>query len=352
MSNSWHPGQLLFVGFEGLTPPGDLLDLISAGRIGGVILFARNIEGPAQVRTMTQALLAQAPPNAPLLLAIDQEGGPVQRLRSPWTEWPAMRALGDRNDLELTRQTARALSKELIDCGIHLNFAPVVDVDTNPKNPIIGRRSFGSDPGRVGLHAQAYIKALQERGVAACAKHFPGHGDTDTDSHMDLPQLNHDLNRLHRIEFKPFLAAIEADVAAIMTAHILFPQIDPARPATMSAETLNILRENFGYDGVIFSDDLEMKAMADHFSVEEQVHGCLEAGVDGLLICRDRTLRDTALQILESLPQALLRSPRRRLAALKGRYASQRQLSESSWPPGPPYPEHQALARRIGEPLC
>ena len=191
MAKKRHPGQLLFVGFEGLTPPEDLLTLIAAGRIGGVILFARNIEGPAQVRAMTKTLLDHAPPDAPLLLAIDQEGGRVQRLRSPWTEWPDMRVLGDQNDIELTGMMARALGRELVDCGIHLNFAPVVDVDTNPDNPIIGNRSFGSDPDRVALHAQAFIQALQETGVAACAKHFPGHGDTDTDRPETSPAESH-----------------------------------------------------------------------------------------------------------------------------------------------------------------
>ena len=347
MTIAWHPGQLLFVGFDGLTPPDGLLEKISAGRIGGVILFARNIETPAQVRSLSQNLHRHAPQDLPLLLAIDQEGGPVQRLRAPWTEWPPMRALGENDDTTGTRQTAGAIAQELIDCGIYLNFAPVVDVDSNPANPIIGNRSFSRDPEKVARHARAFIQTLQEKGVAACAKHFPGHGDTDCDSHLELPRLNHDLERLRRIELKPFLAAIEAGVASIMTAHILFPQLDAHRPATLSGPILRILREEFGYNRVIFSDDLEMKAMANHFSIEKQLSGCLEAGVDGLLICQDPELIDKALCVLEDLPEALFHAPRQRLARLKAEYAKRWPKPDDAAPAGPPYPAHQKLARHL-----
>ena len=258
-----------------------------------------------------------------------------------------MRTLGEENNLELTRQTAAAIAKELIDCGIYLNFAPVVDVDSNPENPIIGNRSFSRDPEQVARHARVFIQTLQEKGVAACAKHFPGHGDTDSDSHLELPRLNHDLERLRRVELKPFMAAIEAGVAAIMTAHILFPQIDAHRPATLSGPILRILREEFGYNRVIFCDDLEMKAMADHFSLEEQISGCLTAGVDGLLICQDPVLIEKALHLLEDLPETLLQGPRQRLEQLKDHYAAGRPKPGAEEPAGPPYPDHQQLARDL-----
>jgi len=195
---------------------------------------------------------------------------------------------------------------------------------------------------------EKFIQALQQKGVAACAKHFPGHGDTNCDSHLELPCLNHDLERLHRIELKPFMAAIEAGVASIMTAHILFPQIDAQRPATLSGPILRILREEFGYNRVIFCDDLEMKAMADHFSVEKQISGCLEAGVDGLLICQDPGLIEKALKVLEDLPEALLQGPRQRLEQLKDEYAVSWPTPGAAEPAGPPYPDHRQLAQRFG----
>ncbi|MBW2579320.1 MAG: glycoside hydrolase family 3 protein, partial [Deltaproteobacteria bacterium] len=197
MSSKWQPGQLLFAGFEGLELPEDLARLIAAGRVGGVVLFARNVGDPDQVQSLNAALHACAPEGAPLLIAIDQEGGRIQRLRDPWTQWPPMQRLGEADDLEMTAAVARALAVELSNLGIGLDFAPCVDVDTNPANPIIGDRSFGCEPTRVAAHAAPFIRAMQDAGVAACAKHFPGHGDTACDSHLELPRLDHDLARLH-----------------------------------------------------------------------------------------------------------------------------------------------------------
>ncbi|EDM79138.1 hypothetical protein PPSIR1_27268 [Plesiocystis pacifica SIR-1] len=225
MSSKWHPGQLLFVGFHGLEIPPDLRERVREGRVGGVILFKRNIGDPAQVRRVVAELHALAPADAPLTVALDQEGGRVQRLRDPWTEWPPMRTLGARAP-EDTARFARALALELLDCGFDLDFAPVVDVDSNPDNPVIGDRSFARDPATVGAHGAAFIRAMQAAGVAACAKHFPGHGDTDLDSHLALPRLDLDLERLERVELPPFSAVIEAEVATIMTAHVLFPKLD------------------------------------------------------------------------------------------------------------------------------
>lgn len=321
MTSLWQPGQLLFAGFKGTEVPRELAELLAEGRIGGVILFARNIVDAEQVRALTAALHAAAPPEAPVLLAIDQEGGRVQRLRKPWTEWPPMRVLGERDDPSTTAAVAAALARELSDLGIGLDFAPVVDVDTNPKNPVIGDRSFAREPARVARHAAAFITAMQAAGVAACAKHFPGHGDTLTDSHLELPRLEHDLDRLREVEFPPFRAAVAAGVASMMTAHVLFPRLDRARPATLAPDVMNLLREELGYDGVVFSDDLEMKAVADHYQPEPLVRGCLEAGCDAVLVCSQRDLTNEVLRLLERTPDRLLEGPLRRMVALKERYA-------------------------------
>jgi len=348
MPSLWQPGQLLFVGFHGTELPPPLAEKIAAGRVGGVILFSRNIDSPEQVHRLCRDLHAAAPEGVPLLIAVDQEGGRVQRLRDPFTCWPPMRKVGEVGDLELTAAVAQALAVELADYGIGLDFAPVVDVDTNPQNPVIGDRSFSRDAARVGEHARAFIRGMQGRGVAACAKHFPGHGDTRSDSHLELPRLDHDLDRLREVELPPFAAAALEEVATVMTAHVLFPRLDRKRPATLSPPIIALLREELGYDGFVFSDDLEMRAVADHFSVEERTLGSLEAGVDSLLVCSDASLADEVLRLLEHAPDRLVEHGLRRLVALKGAYAGQNQLSADHRPAGPPYAEHRALAERIG----
>lgn len=345
MSSAAQPGQLLFCGFHGTTVPDDLAALISAGRMGGVILFARNVETPTQVASLCDALHACAPPDAPLLLAIDQEGGRVQRLRAPWTEWPPMRQIGETGNPAATAAIATALARELVDLGIGLDFAPVVDVDSNPANPIIGDRSFGDSPATVAEHASAFVRAMQAAGVAACAKHFPGHGDTETDSHLELPRLEHDLARLRAVELPPFTAAAAAGVASIMTAHVLFPALDGDKPATLSRKIMDLLRGDLAYEGVVFSDDLEMKAVADHYSPEELVTASLEAGVDSLLVCSDARLRDRVLALLEAAPDGLLEGGLRRVHALKTRFA--RPVADTRDPGTPPYARHVELARDV-----
>jgi len=376
MTSWWQPGQLLFAGFEGTTVPADLRASLAQGRVGGVVLFSRNVESLEQLRALVDELYAAAPDDLPPLLAIDQEGGRVQRLREPWTAWPPMRHLGDRDEPADTRAFADALARELGDLGIHLDFAPVVDVDTNPANPVIGDRSFGRDAARVRRHAVPVIEGLQAGGVAACAKHFPGHGDTDVDSHLGLPRVRHDLHRLREVELPPFAAAIEAGVASIMTAHVVFEAIDRHRPATLSPDVMALLREELGYDGVVFSDDLEMKAVADHYRPEQLVQGSLEAGVDALLVCRVRGLREEVLARLERLPDRLVEQAVERVVALKrgfGRGAGAAAAPEPEpepeaggiislddavaqgfgnpepdpGPSGPPYEEHEQLARRL-----
>ncbi len=349
MSAKWQPGQLLFTGFDGVEPPEDLIRLIAAGRIGGVVLFARNVGDPEQLQSLTAALHASAPDDAPLLIAIDQEGGRVQRLREPWTEWPPMRRVGDADDPELTGAVARALALELLDLGIGLDFAPCVDVDTNPDNPVIGDRSFGRDSERVALHTGHFVRAMQEAGVSACAKHFPGHGDTSCDSHFELPRLDHDLERLHAVELPPFAAAVDAGVASVMTAHVSLPAIDAVRPATLSPDVLAILREELSFDGVVFSDDIEMKAVADRYRPEVLVAGCLEAGVDSVVVRGNTDLRELVLRSLESASDARLEHPLRRVADLKQRFAGPRVTEPATRTAAstPPYPEHRGLATRL-----
>src|SRR5213593_1326802 len=230
-------GQRLMVGFHGHEASADVKSMIHDYGAGSVILFARNVASPEQVAELVRELQTEARAaghDLPLLVSVDQEGGRVARMRAPWTEWPPLRAVGRQGSEETARKMGEALAAELHACGIRLDFAPVVDVDTNPKNPVIGDRSFGADPDLVGRLGAAMIRGLQDGGVAACAKHFPGHGDTDLDSHLDLPVVEQSRRRLEDVEIRPFRRAIAAKVATIMMAHVLYPELDPEFPASIS----------------------------------------------------------------------------------------------------------------------
>ena len=282
--------RLFSAGFEGTVPPGDLLSLIDAG-LGGVTLFQRNIESPEQLLQLVSVLKRAAHPR-PLVVSIDQEGGRVARLRGkPWAPVPAMRVFGELAEAETrVRALAALLARELRAVGIDLDFAPVLDVDTNPANPVIGDRSFSRDPEVVARLGAIFIEEMQRGGVAACGKHFPGHGDTDIDSHLSLPRVTHTRARLDAVELVPFRAAARAGVAAMMTAHVLCDALDPEQPATISPTVLHALREEMDFDGVIVSDDLEMRAVAERWPPQESAWRAIAAGCDHVLVCRSLTL--------------------------------------------------------------
>lgn len=288
--------KLFCVGFQGTTVPKELLELQARG-ISGAILFKRNLEGPAQAASLNAALKRAA--GRPFLTSVDQEGGRVMRLREPFTPVPPMRILGQAGDPALARKLGAVLGMELRALGFDLDFAPVLDVDTNPANPVIGDRSFAREPGAVAALAVALLEGMQEVGVAACGKHFPGHGDTAQDSHLELPRLAHPMERLEEVELVPFAAAIQAGVASIMTAHVIFEALDPHYPATMSRPALDgILRDRLGYQGVVISDDLEMSAIADHFGLEDAVIRGVNAGVDLFLVCHSHEKQHQAIDAL------------------------------------------------------
>jgi len=290
---------LVCVGFHGKEPSAEVLELLRRG-VYGVILFARNIERAEQVAELSGALKRAA--GRPLMVTVDQEGGRVARLRAPqgFTELPPMRLIGQIGDVALAREVGALLGRELRAVGIDQDYAPVVDVDTNPANPVIGDRSFGRDAGTVGRLGAALAQGLQSEGVAACAKHFPGHGDTSQDSHRDLPRLANTLERLDAVELEPFRALAAAGVASVMTAHVVFEALDPRRPATLSPMVMRLLRERCGFDGPAISDDLEMKAVSEHFTLEEAVPGTVSAGVDGLLVCHSAAKQHQTIDLLRS----------------------------------------------------
>lgn len=295
----------VMAGFDGFIASDHAKRLIRDFRVQSFILFKRNVDTPGQIAELVrelQTLAEDAGYARPLLIAVDQEGGRVQRMRAPWTVWPPIRRLGELDSEELTRGMAQAMARELAACGIGLDFAPVMDVDTNPANPIIGDRSFGRDPEQVGRLGAAFIEAMQAEGVAACAKHFPGHGDTDKDSHLDLPVVEHSRSRIDAVELVPFRKAIAANVATIMTAHIVVRELDEKVPATLSPQVVTtLLRDELGYKGVIVADDLEMKAVSAHWPYEVSAVLAAKAGCDLLPVCEHE---EAQVAVIESLVRA------------------------------------------------
>jgi beta-N-acetylhexosaminidase len=299
-------GQRFLVGFEGHEPSPHMKRLIRDFGVGHAILFAQNVDGPEQVAGLVsevQSLARAAGHELPLLVAVDQEGGRVARLREPWTLWPPLRALGRTGSEEMARRMGQALAAELSSCGILWDFAPVVDVDTNPKNPVIGDRSFGDDPDLVGRLGAAMIRGLQEGGVIACAKRFPGHGDTEVDSHLDLPAVDHPRSRLEEVELRPFREAIGAGVASIMTAHVLVRELDDLLPATLSPRVLStLLRQDLAYGGVVVSDALEMKAVAARWRPGGAAALAARAGCDVVAVCQGP---DAQVEAIEAVIRAV-----------------------------------------------
>ncbi|GER81391.1 beta-glucosidase [Thermogemmatispora aurantia] len=352
-------GQLLMAGFEGTKPSPTILDLIENHRLGGVILFSRNIESAEQVYHLTSTLQAKARAAGhryPLLIAIDQENGMVQRLGEHVTLFPGNMALGASDSPELVTAVAGATGRELQALGINMNLAPVLDINNNPANPVIGVRSFGEDPEQVARLGLAAVRGYREAGLISCLKHFPGHGDTATDSHLALPLIPHDLARLERLELVPFARVLQEEGAdCIMTAHIAFPALtgDPGLPATVAPAIISgLLRQRLGFDGVAMSDCLEMEATAATLGIEEATVRALEAGLDLILISHryDRQLAGLAA-MRSALDEGRL-SPNRlhqaltRLQRLKARYLSWQQLPRPEGLRLLKQPEHLALQRQ------
>jgi len=345
-------GQLVIAGFDGHTVPADLKALAREFDLGGVILFARNVATPDQVADLAAECRSLAR-DLPLWVSVDQEGGRVARLRRPFTEWPPMSTLGRSGDDRLAERFARALARELLAVGITMDFAPVMDVHTNPENPVIGDRALSERPEVVARLGRVIIRALQHEGVAACAKHFPGHGDTSVDSHHALPVIEHSPDRLRAVELQPFRAAIEERVASIMTAHVLILALDETHPVTLSRGILqSLLRQDLGYDGLVVSDDLGMGAMSGPYGLAEAAVGAVSAGCDVVLCCGTRA--DDQVVALEALIRAVedqtLPVSRVEEAMRRQRQAKERYLGSTRG--RPPSRErmigcdaHQAIAR-------
>ena len=293
-------GQHFICGFEGTKISRDLKRLIRKYRVGGLILFARNIESPRQVLSLTRQL--QRLSDTPLFISVDQEGGLVRRFRGSFTPVPPMAVVGrcyqKTRSLRLVTEVGRILGRELSAVGVNFDFAPVVDVHSNPKNPVIGNRSFGPNPRVVTQCAGAVMKGLHEVGVLSCAKHFPGHGATSADSHKTLPILSDSGRLLWRRDLSPFRRLIaDGTILTVMTAHVKYPDLDRRRCATLSPKILtDILRRRMKFEGLIVSDDLRMKGITKRNSVGEAAELFFRAGGDIALVCREIDEEVTAME--------------------------------------------------------
>lgn len=327
--------QLLMVGFEGSAPSAELEDYIGSLAPGAVILFARNAAPPEELAALTASLQRASRQGCglPLIVAIDQEGGPVARLKAPFFELPGQARLGEMppgEAEEAAQKAARAIAGELRAAGINLNLAPVLDVRTRPDSAVAAR-CFSADPERVAALGVATTRGLQEAGVAACGKHFPGHGDTSLDTHRELPTIEHSPERVWRVELTPYRAAIAANLACVMTTHIIYRALDAARPATLSPAVVSgLLRERLGFGGLVLSDDLQMGAIVRGWGLAEAAELAIRAGCDQVLVC-NMLRHDEPREVVAHLARraeedaelrARMEESLARIAAFKGRWAA------------------------------
>ncbi|CAM5410008.1 glycoside hydrolase family 3 protein [Streptomyces abikoensis] len=309
-------------GFEGTTAPDWVRRRIAEDGLASVVLFGRNIAGPEQVARLTAQLRAE---NPDLIIAIDEEAGDVTRLEA-WTgaSRPGNLALGAVDDTALTESVARDIGRELHAAGVSLNYAPSADVNSNPRNPTIGVRSFGAVTELVARHTAAWVRGLQSAGVAACAKHFPGHGDTAVDSHLDLPRVTASAEELAATALPPFAAAVEAGVRVVMSGHLLVPALDPELPATLSPRILvDLLRGQLGFTGLVVTDGIEMKAVTARYGIDGATVRAVAGGADAVCVGGE-SAAEAHTELLTAALAAAVREgalPEERLAAAAARVA-------------------------------
>lgn len=319
--------QVVMMGLDGPTPSNEERKLIEDG-VGGIILFERNCASPTHVAELIEDVQETARskgPGVPLIIAVDQEHGPVTRIKHGVTPFPSAWGMGKMGESDVVRGAAHITGKELASLGITMNLAPVADLLLHPQNTVIGQRSFGANPIVVGEMVAAVVEGLQATGVAACAKHFPGHGATQTDSHQALPTLERSREEMERTELIPFKRAVQAAVATVMPGHLLCPALDSALPATFSSPIIQgLLRKDLGFDGLVISDDLLMGALDAWGGVEERGKAAFKAGVDCLLVGKGpvQGLLDALKQGLEAgeIPKERAHEAVARVMKLKERY--------------------------------
>ncbi|MBI4403947.1 MAG: beta-N-acetylhexosaminidase [Deltaproteobacteria bacterium] len=323
-------GQLFIVGFNGEALPAEFKKLIEEYHLGGTIYFKRNVVSPAQLAELSNDIQFSCRPKdcPPLFISIDHEGGKVNRLVKPFTKFPGNDYLGELGSPKVGFEFGMIIGKELKAVGINVNYAPVVDVNTNRDNPVIRNRSFSSDPEVCAKLGSTVCRGIQKMGVMSVAKHFPGHGDTKEDSHHSLPKYAKPLSELKQVELVPFLRVIRSRVEGVMTGHLFNTELDTEFPATLSEKTIaGLLRSELRFSKVVFSDDMEMKAILDHFTPEQAALLAVNAGVDALIYRGDEKIHMGAMEALiravedGALPLAKLEAANQRILAAKKLYA-------------------------------
>jgi beta-N-acetylhexosaminidase len=325
-------GQLFVVGFNGYSVPNDFKKFIQDFNLGGTIYFKRNVQTAGQLAELSNELQfsCRHKDSPGLFISIDHEGGKVNRLVKPFTKFPGNDYLGEMGSPKVGFEFGMVIGKELKAVGINVNYAPVVDVNSNPNSPVIKNRAFSADPEVCGRLGSAVCRGIQKMGVMAVAKHFPGHGDTKEDSHLALPTIDKPLAKLEELELIPFRRVIRSRCEGIMTAHILNKAIDPEYPATLSAKTLDILRTGMRFNKLVFSDDLEMKAITEHYGADQAAVLSIKAGCDLLIYKGEAPLPVSQIEAViaavekKEIPLEKIEKANERIAAAKKIYAEQK----------------------------
>lgn len=303
VNNMIYAGEAFIVGFHGTTADVKITEMIRDYHVGGIILFSRNISNPQQLADLTdqlQQIAKEAGYQEPLLICLDQENGVIRRINQGATLLPGAMSLAATNNPINATKCYCASADELKQMGVNWDLAPDSDINNNPNNPVIGVRSFGDQPAVVSEYVQAAAQGLQGAGVASCLKHFPGHGNTTTDSHQNLPIIQQSLAALHQNELLPFTAGIKANAAAIMVAHILFPALDAKLPASLSAKVMvKLLRHGLNYSGLIVTDDLEMLAIAEHYGTAPACLLALQNGADMVMVSHVYEQQKEAISLVD-----------------------------------------------------
>lgn len=298
-------GQLVISGFYGTTLDENILKLIKENKISGVILFNRNVNDSNTLLSLNNSLKESNKNNKlPLFISVDEEGGSVTRMPKDIKRLPTNKYIGSLNNKDLSYKVGEILGEQLSYFGFNMNFAPVLDINSNSNNPVIGDRSFGNNKDIVASLGTSTMKGIQSKNIISVVKHFPGHGDTSVDSHVNLPVVNYNINRLNSFEFVPFKTAIQNGADAVMVGHILLPKIDNKYPSSMSYEIVtNILRKDLEFNGLVVSDDMTMGAITENYSIEEAAVKSINAGVDLLLVCQKY---ENTENVLKALKEAVL----------------------------------------------
>jgi beta-N-acetylhexosaminidase len=323
-------GELLIIGFEGPELSEETSAFITQAGIGGVIIHAANYESPAQMAELSNQIQeCRKKGTRPLWIAVDHEGGRVQRLKKSFTKIPEAAAISAMNSPKLAFEIAEVMARELHAVGVNLNLAPVADIATNLRNPVIGARAFGQEEDTVSKMISGMVRGHLIHGVQPCVKHFPGHGDTSTDSHFALPKTDTTLELLRERELKPFSKAFKSRCAIVMTAHVVYTKIDPKFPATLSSKILrDLLRDELGFKGLVISDEMEMKAIAEHFPAEEAPRLALQAGCDLLIYKTETAARHAYTSLAKALDEGTLAPERVLEAAARSRSLKKEALAQ------------------------